>query len=217
MIESPSWNNEYLLFLMQLYLKKPVGLKHHYSRGVVNLSLELHIEPQTILKKMQEFEEAKDKTPSVKLLWDKYSKSRKKLDKAVEQIRQMRGFGMPEKFYENVKTKQSFETMFLPIEGYGNISPVMLIMVLRVYPTILPTAMEESTPEIVELSKQLGISCEEVLLIMKTFLQCDPIMNREKDEEDNLFKACNEIWREYANDSPDKLKKKVEELKYYFD
>ncbi len=217
MIESPSWNNEYLLFLMQLYLESPVGLKPLYSRSLVNLSLELHIEPQTILKKMQEFEENKENTPSLKHLWNTYSNNPKKLNDAVCKIRKMRGFGKAEKFYKDVKTIQSFENMFLPIEGYKNILPVMLVMVLKVYPTIMPTAMEENTPEIVDLSKQLGISKKNVLLIMQTFLACDPIMNREKDENDSLYKACSEVWREYANDSPEKLNKRVEELKEYFE
>ena len=216
MIESPSWNDEYLLFLMQLYLKSPIGIKPLYSKSLVNLSLELHIEPQTILKKLQEFAENKDKTPSLKLLWDTYSKDEKKLDETISQIRKMRGFGKPDKFYKNVQTVSSFESQFLPIEGYKNISPVMLIMVLYVYPTILPTAMEETTPEIVELSKTIDLKPRSVLKIMKTFLMCDPIMNREKDENDTLYQACLEVWREYANDTPDKIKKKVEELKDYF-
>lgn len=217
MIDSPHWNDENLLFLMQLYLEEPVGLKPLYSRSLVNLSLDLHIEPQLILKKMQEIEESKDKTPSLKFLWDTYSDDKEKLDEAVRKIRKMRGFGKPEKFYKNVKTVSSFESMFLPIEGYKNIIPVMLIMVLKVYPTILPTAMEVTTPEIVDLSKLLGIKPKSVLKIMTTFLQCDPIMNRKKDEDDALYKACLEVWREYANDTPDKLRKKVEELKDYFE
>ena len=216
MIDSPSWNDEYLLFLMQLYLESPVGLKPLYSRSLVNLSLDLHIEPQILLRKMQEFLENKDKTPSLKFLWDTYSDDAQKLDEAVSRIRKMRGFGKPDKFYKDVQTVSPFETMFLPIKGYKKISPVMLVMVLYVYPTILPTAMEESTPEIAELSRLLGIRPKHVLKIMTTFLMCDPIMNRPKDEDDELYKACLEVWREYANDTPEKLKKQVEELKDYF-
>ena len=217
MIDSPNWNDEYLLFLMQLYLEHPVGIKPLYSRSLVNLSLDLHIEPQILLKKMQEFVENKDKTPSLKFLWDTYSDDKQKLDEAVCRLRKMRGFGKSDKFYKNVQTVSSFESMFLPIEGYKHISPVMLVMVLNVYPSVLPTAMEEGTPEIVELSKLLGIKPKLVLKIMQTFLMCDPIMNRPKDEDDELYKACLEVWREYANDTPEKLKKQVDELKDYFE
>lgn len=217
MIESHICNDEYLLDVLQLYLKSPVGIKRLYSRSVVNLSLDLHVSPQFIIKKMHDIEEYKDKIPSLTRIWNAYAYDEKKLGVAVETLKRMRGFGKPSKFYKDVTSTTSFEKMFLPISGHKNIIPAMLVMVLDVYPTIMPTAMEVDTPEILELSKLLGISKKEVLQIMTTFVLCDPIMNRPKDEEDSLYKACNEVWREYANDSPQKLKKKAIELKDYFE
>ena len=46
------WSDEYWLLLMQLYLKKPVGLKPLYSRDMVDLSLELHLPPQFLYGQM---------------------------------------------------------------------------------------------------------------------------------------------------------------------
>ena len=46
MVKHSQWSDEYWLLLMQLYLKKPVGAKALYSKGLVNLALELHIKPQ---------------------------------------------------------------------------------------------------------------------------------------------------------------------------
>ena len=40
------WQDDYWLLLMQLYLKKPVGMKPKYCRSLVELSLELHIAPE---------------------------------------------------------------------------------------------------------------------------------------------------------------------------
>ena len=45
MAKNVSWSDDYWLLLMQLYLRKPVGVKALYSRGLVQLALELHIEP----------------------------------------------------------------------------------------------------------------------------------------------------------------------------
>ena len=45
MARHPLWNEEYWLLLLQLYQKKPMGVKPLYSKGMVDLSLELHIPP----------------------------------------------------------------------------------------------------------------------------------------------------------------------------
>lgn len=47
MAKNIHWQDEYWLLLMQLYLKKPEGVKPLYSKGIVNLSMELHIPPQS--------------------------------------------------------------------------------------------------------------------------------------------------------------------------
>ena len=43
MAKHPLWKDEYWLLLLQLYQKKPMGVKPLYSKGMVDLSLELHI------------------------------------------------------------------------------------------------------------------------------------------------------------------------------
>ena len=43
MATHPLWSDDYWLLLLQLYLKKPEGMKPMYSRALVDLSLELHI------------------------------------------------------------------------------------------------------------------------------------------------------------------------------
>lgn len=39
MARHPLWNEEYWLLLLQLYQKKPMGVKPLYSKGMVDLSL----------------------------------------------------------------------------------------------------------------------------------------------------------------------------------
>ena len=52
MAKNVSWSDDYWLLLMQLYLRKPVGVKALYSRGLVQLALELHIEPRVLRSQM---------------------------------------------------------------------------------------------------------------------------------------------------------------------
>lgn len=40
MARHPLWNEDYWLLLLQLYQKKPMGVKPLYSKGMVDLSLE---------------------------------------------------------------------------------------------------------------------------------------------------------------------------------
>ena len=63
MAKNQNWQDDYWLLLMQLYLRKPVGVKPMYSRGMVDLSLELHIAPQALFARMCEI--ANLETPRV--------------------------------------------------------------------------------------------------------------------------------------------------------
>ena len=45
---SSLWQDDYWLLVMQLYMRKPVGLKRMYSRQMVDLSIELHLPPSFI-------------------------------------------------------------------------------------------------------------------------------------------------------------------------
>ena len=48
----PLWSDEYWLLLMQVFMKKPVGMKPLYSKVLVDLSIELHIPPQVLYEQM---------------------------------------------------------------------------------------------------------------------------------------------------------------------
>ena len=51
------WHDDYWPLLIQLYLRKPVGIKPLYSRAVIDLAIELHIHPQYLYRMMQKLEE----------------------------------------------------------------------------------------------------------------------------------------------------------------
>ena len=108
------WHDEYWLLLMQLYLKRPQGVKPLYSRSLVNLGMELHIAPNCLFRKMLRLRQID--TPRLQQLWDTYGKSPRKLSKEVKLLRQMNGFGNSEDFYAGVEINESWEKDFKPIE-----------------------------------------------------------------------------------------------------
>ena len=91
MAKNTAWHDDYWLLLIQAFLKKPVGLKPLYSSTMVNLSLELHITPQALRKRMQQI--AKLSTPRIERIWNTYSSKPKSLERAASLLRSMKGFG----------------------------------------------------------------------------------------------------------------------------
>ena len=53
MATHPLWNDDYWLLVLQLYLKRPTGVKAVYAREAVDLAVELHLPPQFIHQQLQ--------------------------------------------------------------------------------------------------------------------------------------------------------------------
>ena len=70
MTRTNNWTDEDWLLLLQLYLRKPVGLKPPYSRPVVDLALELHVPPGELFARMCSV--ANLETPLLERMWQKY-------------------------------------------------------------------------------------------------------------------------------------------------
>ena len=160
MATHPLWRDEYWLLLMQLYLKKPVGVKPLYSKAMVELSLELHIAPQVLYQQM--FRLRQIDTPQMEKLWAKYGKNPRKLSREVNLLRQMNGYGTAGEFYEGVDVNESFEKDFRPVSDDTKVRPVDLIMILDLYFRLTPLTMVAETPEIQELAKMLKMTAGEV-------------------------------------------------------
>jgi len=134
MATHPLWTEEYWLLLLQIYLKKPIGIKPTYARSMVELSLELHIPPYIPHEKMEEFD--LNDLPSIQALWKAYANNPKKLQKEARRIRKMSGFGKPEEFYEGVTTAETFEKDFKPIEkatGFGGSYREIIMKKFRIF------------------------------------------------------------------------------------
>lgn len=210
----PLWNDEYWLLLLQLYLKKPVGMKPLYSRQLVDLSLETHVPPRYLYNQM--FRLRHSDSPLLHLLWETYGKQPKKLADDVKKLKRMKGFGKSEKFYDGVEIKETFEKDFRPLPQNKELKPVMLIMILDLYFRLTPITMTPETPEVRELAKLLGITPQLVTEVMDVFQFCDPYLNRDDMIINPLLLPCQEIWNRYGNDNPETLSALAAQLRDYF-
>ena len=175
MAKHPLWSDEYWLLLMQLYLKKPVGVKPLYSRGIVDLSLDLHIPPEFLHAQMFKLRMI---TPRIGRLWEKYGKSPKKLARGVELLRRMKGYGNADAFYQGVEMNESFEKDWKPIAPGAELTPVKLILILDLYFQLTPITMVPETPEVNDLAKLIKVSPKLIAEVMEVYQFCDPYLNR---------------------------------------
>lgn len=213
MARHPLWNDDYWLLLLQLYQKKPMGVKPLYSKGMVDLSLELHIQPEFLHEQMFKLRMV---TPHIKRLWDKYANNPRRLSHDIALIRKMNGCGNALSFYEGVKVKESFEKDWEPIDCEPSLTPVKLTIILDLYFQLTPITMVPETPEIIELGQLIKTSPKVIAEAMRVFQYCDPYLNREKVQNSPLQAACSEIWHRYGNGNPDKLYQLATEMKEYF-
>ena len=209
-----SWSDDYWLLLMQLYLKKPGGVKPVFSRAMIDLSLELHIPPRFLHAQM--FRLRQLDTPYIEHLWRTYGDNPRKLQREVKLLRQMNGFNTAGGFYEGVHTNESFELDFKPIDTCPDLQPVKLVMILELYFRLTPNTMVKETPEIVELSRLLKITPSRVVEVMQLFQQCDPYLQRNPLGNDPLSRECAEVWTRFVNDNSDRLSALAAQLKEYF-
>lgn len=207
------WQDEYWLLLIQLYLRKPQGVKHLYSRRLVDIALELHIHPRHLHRRM--FRLRQIDTPRLQKLWDEYATNPRKLRRGVALLRRMNGFGNADAFYAGVEVNESWETDFKPI-GQTGLTPVALIMILDLYFRLTPLTMVPGTPEVVEMARLVKSTPREVVAVMDDFMLCDPYMTKKPVGDPALSAPCREIWQRFANDDPEKLAELAAQLKEYF-
>lgn len=214
MAKNTVWQDDYWLLLMQIYLHRPVGVKPLYSREMVELSMELHIAPQVLRKRMLQI--ASLETPRIERMWQTYSESPRKLERAAKLLREMKGFGAVDEFFQGVAVQETFERDFRPLAEDGRFKPVMLILILDLYFSLSTITMVPETPEVQELAKLLRLKPSDIVFVLNIYQTCDPYLNRESLVDSDLLKPCQEIWRRYGNMEPHVLAAYAEELKAYF-
>lgn len=198
---------------MQLYQKKPMGVKPLYSKGMVDLSLQLHIPPAYLHQQMFKLRLV---TPRIKRLWNKYGDHPERLTRHIHLLQLMDGYGNADAFYQGVKIKESFEHEWKPVETEPSLTPVKLIIILDLYFQLTPITMVTETPEIIELSELINTTPTTIVEVMNVYQICDPYLNRNDVLISKLIDACSEIWQRYGNGNPDKLYELANDLKEYF-
>ena len=146
---STQWHDDYWLLLMELYLRKPTGVKPMYNKKMVELSIELHIAPQHLHKRMCQI--ANLETPRIERIWHDYSRNPKRLSRAVQLLRSMIGFNSAGDFYEGVEVEETFERDFRPLSEDERLMPFMLVLILDLYFRLTPITMVKETPDQQEL------------------------------------------------------------------
>lgn len=206
-----TWHDENWLLLMQLYLKKPKGVKPMYSRQMVDLALELHIHPQALYEQMLKLRQLD--TPRMERLWQQYGNNPKRLAKGVKLLREMKGFRNADAFYNGVETiAEEWEQDF-----QGELPPVKLIMILDQYFRLTPATMVAHTPEVRALAKLIDLPTDTVVEILEVFQICDPYLKRDVLMVSEFLKPCQQVWQRFGNENPEKLAALAAQLKYYFE
>ena len=199
---------------MQIYLQKPVGVKSMYSRGMIDLCMELHIAPNLLFNKMCEM--ANLDTPRIEHLWETYGNNPRKLARAATLWREMRGFNNADAFYQGVETSESFEKDFRPVAEGLTLTPVMLILILDLYFRLTPITMVKDTTEVQELARLIKVSAPEVVEVLETFQYCDPYLKRKGEPAAHLIGPCKQVWRRFGNADTEELVSFASQLKDYF-
>ena len=214
MAKNQLWNDDYWLLLMQLYLRKPVGIKPMYSREMVSLSLELHIAPQQLYQRQNDI--ANLETPRIERIWKEYSKNPQRLSRAVRLLREMKGFNSAGDFFEGVAIEETFEGDFRPLAEESRLMPFMLVIILDLYFRLTPITMVAETPEVQELSSLMRIPAKLTVEILLNYQYFDPYLRRQKQPDSNLLSPCRQIWERYANWETSQLAEYAEQLSAYF-
>lgn len=214
MAKKQLWNDDYWLLLMQQYLRRPVGIKPTYSRGMVELSMELHINPRELHERMGDI--ARLRTPRIERIWQEYAENPRRLKRAVQLLRQMTGFNSGGDFYDGVGIQETFEVDFRPIAEDERLTPVMLILILDLYFRLTTITMVSATPEIQELARMIHIPTSLVVDVLEVYQHCDPYLNRKDVCFSPLLLPCKQIWQRYGNGDTRQLADYAEQLKAYY-
>ena len=208
------WNDDYWLLLMQLYLRKPVGVKPMYSREMVELSLELHIPPQQLYQRLNDI--ANLETPRIERIWKEYSQNPQRLTRAVRLLREMKGFNSAGDFFEGVAIEETFEGNFRPLAEDSRLMPFMLVMILDLYFRLTPITMVAETPEIQDLSRLMHVPAKLIVEVLTVYQNLDPYLRRQEHPDSVLLLPCRQVWERYANMDTTQLAEYAEQLSFYF-
>lgn len=231
----PLWNDQYWPLIIKLYLAKPVGMKAMYSKGVVDLSIELHIPPFYIYERLEEVE--RNQRPLLQRLRTLYEGNARRLSRDAKLLRQMAGFGTGGLFFEDVCIDNDFERDYCPVADDTAMTPAMLTLILNLYFQLIPDTMKATTPEVQQLAKRLHVSTDEVVQVLMLCLAEDPCIPGHRRERllgsssaassassasaagstASLSQAVSKLWHRYGNGDAMMVEEAAERFDHYFE
>ena len=185
-----------------------------FSRGMVELALELHIPPQALYAQM--FRLRRPDTPSLARLCGKYRNNPKRLARDIKTLQRMSGFGSGGMFYDGLEVNETFEKDFRPIAGHPALTPATLVIVLDLYFRLTPVTMVAETPEVVETARLTHLKAATIVGILAAFQACDPYLKRKRPDDEALYSACRGVWQRYGNGDPQALAALAAQMREYF-
>lgn len=212
---SSLWQDDYWILLIQLFQRKPAGVKPMYSKTMVELCLELHLEPTFVYDKMFALRNAP--TRRLKRLKEKYADNPRRLSRDAQTVRNMMGFFNESAFYDGVEMNETFEKDFRPLPRTEGLMPVMLILILDLYFRLTPTTMAEGTPEVRELAQLIKIKPTTIVEVMNVYQILDPYLNRNEFMITPLLKPCQQVWQRYGNGNIEQLAALAAQMKTFFE
>ena len=234
----PLWNDQYWPLIIKLYLAKPMGMKAMYSKGVVDLSIELHIPPFYIYERLEEVK--RNQRPLIQHLRTLYEGNARRLSRDAKQLRQMAGFGTGGLFFDDVCIDNDFERDYCPVADDTAMTPAMLTLILNLYFQLIPDTMKATTPEVQLLAKRLHVTPDEVVQVLKLCLAEDPCIPEHRRERllgsscaaasvassatssaagstASLSQAVNNLWHRYGNGDAIMVEEAAERFNPYFE
>ena len=207
MAKNQLWNDDDWLLLLQLYLRKPVGVKPMYNRDLVNLSLELHIAPQQLHQRLKDIDNLE--TPRIERIWREYGENPQRCVRLL-------GFNSAGDFFEGVAIEETFEGDFRPLAEDSRLMPFMLVMILDLYFRLTPATMVKETPEVRDLASLMKIPTTLIVEVLQIFQHLDPYLRHKGEPVNVLLQPCRQIWERYGNIDTDQLAEYAEQLSAYF-
>lgn len=212
---SSLWQDDYWILLIQLFQRKPAGVKPMYSKPMIELCLELHLEPALVYDKMFALRNAP--TRRLKRLKEKYADNPRRLSRDAQTVRNMMGFFNESAFYDGVEMNETFEKDFRSLPRTEGLMPVMLILILDLYFRLTPTTMAEGTPEVMELAQLIKIKPTTIVEVMNVYQILDPYLNRNEFMITPLLKPCQQVWQRYGNGNIEQLAALAAQMKMFFE
>ncbi len=189
------WTKEESILVLDLYFKKPAGMKKKDSPQILDLANTIGRTPNAVYRKMYGFlrwyptipllfyDEVEDENDPFQPFWNEYFLDPKKLNRDAKAI-------------------------LSDIRVYT--------LTLYLYFHLVPNTMAPKVPEVVALAKLVKRSPAFIVEILHNYLSCDPFMRGKATQASTtLQKTCRLIWERYDKNIS-KLATTVEYITSYY-